>query len=316
MISLQSSVAVVGDVMLDVYISGEATRLSPEAPVPIVSVTKRTQTLGGAGNVALNLSSLGCRAYLFGLRGNDVAGNMIVSILHDNKVEYTLYVDQLLPTTTKTRIMASHQQLLRYDDERLNGSHGCYKYLKAGIEEVLPLMKAIVISDYGKGVLVYDLSRFVIDYADRCGVSVLVDPKCSNWTCYNGATVITPNTRELEGASGGMNCDDDNIALDCADSLRRAHKIQTIVVTRGDKGMLVVDDDGHEFIPTVAKSVFDVSGAGDTVIATMAACIGSNYTVREAAKIANVAAGIVVGKLGTSPIEINELQENLGSIYG
>jgi len=310
-IEIDGSVAVVGDVMLDVYINGEANRLSPEAPVPIVSVTSRMQTLGGAGNVALNLSGLGCQVHLFGTRGNDLAGEAVVNILHSHKIESSIYVDQLLPTTTKTRIVANHQQLIRFDDERINGCDRCYRYLKTSISEVIPLVKAIILSDYGKGVLNYEMIKHVVCCAKENNIPVLVDPKRSDWACYEGVSIITPNVSELEKASNAECCEEDLIVLGCAENLRSLFDFNAVVVTRGAKGMLVVEENSHEFIPTVAKSVFDVSGAGDTVISTMAACICSGYSVLTAAKIANVAAGIVVGKLGTSPIEISELNQAL-----
>jgi D-beta-D-heptose 7-phosphate kinase / D-beta-D-heptose 1-phosphate adenosyltransferase len=310
MIEIQGTVVVVGDVMLDVYIHGEATRLSPEAPVPIVNVASRSYTLGGAGNVALNLSGLGCSVHLLGMRGEDTGGSILTEVLDVNGINHVLYTHPTLPTTTKTRVLANHQQLIRFDDERINGCKECHPYLREALTDILPKVNAVILSDYGKGVLSQELIYYIITSAAFFGIPVLVDPKYRDWSYYRAATIIKPNTLELERAAG-VDCDDDGITLKCAEILRKTHNIETVIVTRGTKGMMVVGDNCHENIPTVAKDVFDVSGAGDTVIATMAACLCSGYSVVDSAHVANVAAGIVVGKLGTSPITIGELNQSL-----
>ncbi len=308
---MNGTVIVVGDVMLDVYIHGEAVRLSPEAPVPIVSVTGRTNTLGGAGNVALNIVGLGCNVRLFGMRGNDVAGNVIADILNSKRIPQELYVSMVHPTTTKTRVMANHQQLIRFDDEYPDGNNGCYTHVRNTFVETFHTAKAIVLSDYDKGVLSYALIKHIISLSNEARIPVLVDPKRSDWNYYNGATVITPNVSELEAAIGEKCDGDDGMVLDAAKILANRHGFEAVVVTRGPKGMLVITGGTHKFIPTVAKSVYDVSGAGDTVIATMATWLSRGKSIIEAAEVANIAAGIVVGKLGTCPIQMDELEKEL-----
>lgn len=306
MFNIQGTVGVIGDVMLDVYLYGKVSRLSPEAPVPIVDISQQEKTLGGAGNVALNLIGLGCKVHLFGTRGNDLAGDSLSSILSINKIENNLYVDKLCPTTIKTRIMVSGQQLMRFDEEKICNGNG-YTYLCKVMEETLPLCKILILSDYGKGVL----SEKILEYIwHNFKGPILVDPKRSNWEYYRGATIVTPNVSELEKASNEC-CDSDEAVLNCAERMRGVYDFKAIIVTRGEKGILVVLKDAYKFIPTVAKSVFNVSGAGDTVISVLAASICSGYSIIESAEIANIAAGIVVGKVGTSPIHIDELKSVL-----
>jgi D-beta-D-heptose 7-phosphate kinase/D-beta-D-heptose 1-phosphate adenosyltransferase len=304
------AVVVIGDVMLDVYISGEAWRISPEAPVPVVAVNSRSHTLGGAGNVALNLVGLGCKTWLFGALGSDVSGDKVMSILNDNGIEFEFEFDEMLPTTTKTRVMANNQQLLRFDEEGMfNGDGGRYDKL---IEKVLATFSkswigAVVLSDYNKGVLSVKLSRKVIDFCRGLELPVLVDPKRGDWKIYRRANIVKPNLFELKEATGFKNLDDHNAVSVAARMMLRDYELDAVLVTMGSRGMMLVTAERNEFIPTMAKEVFDVSGAGDTVVATLAACICSGHTLSDAARIANEAAGIVVGKLGTCPIASNEL---------
>lgn len=305
--NLTGNIIVIGDVMLDVYISGQAHRLSPEAPVPVVVVDSKTATLGGAGNVALNLAELGCKVWLFGVRGDDVAGRKIVSILFDNGIENRLLTDHSLPTITKTRVMANSQQLLRFDEEKRSSGSRLLTEINGILEDDA---QAVILSDYAKGILSPDLIALVIQRSRDKGIPVFIDPKRGGWHRYQGATVIKPNLAELEEATGervGSQKD----AARLATKMLKAHSFGAVLVTMGSRGMLAVTDDQSRYIPSQAKEVFDVSGAGDTVIATMAACICSGYSLFEAAKIANAAAGIVVGKLGTQPITLKELEENL-----
>ena len=305
--NLKGNIIVIGDVMLDVYISGQASRLSPEAPVPIVAVESRTSTLGGAGNVALNLANLGCRTWLFGVKGDDVAGGRISEILLDNSIEDRLLTDSDLPTITKTRVLANSQQLLRFDEERKsNGST-----LLTDINGVLDAAQAVILSDYAKGVLSQELISSVIAQCQLKGIPVFVDPKRADWSRYQGATVITPNINELEIGSGEKVKDNADVVRSAL-KMMEVHVFKTILVTMGARGMILLTRAGTiDHIPTRAQEVFDVSGAGDTVIATLAACMCSGYSIFESAKMANVAAGVVVGKLGTKPITIKELKESL-----
>jgi D-beta-D-heptose 7-phosphate kinase/D-beta-D-heptose 1-phosphate adenosyltransferase len=302
-LNLKGNIVVIGDVMLDVYISGQAHRLSPEGPHPVVLVDSKTSTLGGAGNVALNLAELGCRTWLFGVRGADSAGVRVSEILAERDIEDRLLIDQVIPTTTKTRVLANSQQLLRFDEERLAAGSTLLK----DIDGVLEQADAVIMSDYAKGILSNELARSVISSCKALGIPVLIDPKQRDWRRYQGATVIKPNVFELEKAAGEKVAGDDSLAQ-LASGMLHGYGFEAVLVTLGPRGMLLVDRYRKEYIPSLAKEVFDVSGAGDTVVAVMAACMCSGYTVSQAARVANVAAGIVVGKLGTKPITLRELE--------
>lgn len=305
---LGGNIIVIGDVMLDVYISGQAHRLSPEAPVPVVAVDSKTATLGGAGNVALNLAHLGCKVWLFGVKGDDAAGKKIVSILFDNGIENRLVTDYNVPTITKTRVMANSQQLLRFDEEKRTSGSGMLTEINGTLEGDA---QAVILSDYAKGILSSELINLVIHRSRAKGILVFVDPKRGDWNRYRGANIIKPNLAELEEATGETISNQEDV-IRLAIRMIRAYEFEAMLVTMGPKGMLWVTNQGQfEHIPTQAKEVFDVSGAGDTVIATMAACMCSGYSLAESAKIANAAAGIVVGKLGTCSVTHQELEKVL-----
>ena len=310
------NVMVVGDVMLDQYILGETSRISPEAPVPIVDVMTREYVLGGAGNVALNLIGLGCKVWLFGARGSDRLGDRLGQLLSDSGIVDRLEIDPALPTTTKTRIIANGQQLLRFDEEkRFNGWDGSYDVLISDAVMVLASEKigAVVLSDYNKGVLSAELSSRLIGTCNAMGIPVLVDPKRGKWDIYRRASLIKPNLSELSQAADvrlhGMPDEDiESVARNLMDR----HEIRTALVTLGAKGMLLVHEQGSEAIESEAREVFDVSGAGDTVVAVLAACLCSGHGLSVSARLANAAAGIVVGKRGTKPVTMTELE----AIYG
>lgn len=304
-LNLTGNIIVIGDVMLDVYISGQAHRLSPEAPVPVVAVDSKTSTLGGAGNVALNLAHLGCKVWLFGVKGDDAAGKKIVSILFDNGIENRLVTDYNVPTITKTRVIANSQQLLRFDEEKKASGSGMLTEINGVLEGDA---QAVILSDYAKGILSPNLISSVIKRSRAKGIPVFIDPKRGGWNRYRGTNVIKPNLAELEEATGEVIANQGDV-IRLALRMIRAYEFEAMLVTMGPKGMMWVTDEGKfEHIPTQAKEVFDVSGAGDTVIATMAACMCSGYSLAESARIANAAAGIVVGKLGTRPIMLKELE--------
>jgi D-beta-D-heptose 7-phosphate kinase / D-beta-D-heptose 1-phosphate adenosyltransferase len=307
-LTLTGNIIVIGDVMLDVYISGQAHRLSPEAPVPVVAVDSKTATLGGAGNVALNLAHLGCKVWLFGVKGDDAAGRKIVSILFDNGIENRLVTDYSVPTITKTRVMANSQQLLRFDEEKKASGSGMLTEINGALEGDA---QAVILSDYAKGILSPDLIAIVIKRSRAKGIPVFIDPKRGDWHRYHGANVIKPNLAELEEATGETISNQGDVVR-LAIRMIRAYELEAMLVTMGPRGMMWVTDQGQfEHIPTQAKEVFDVSGAGDTVIATLAACMVSGHSLSDAAKIANAAAGIVVGKLGTRAITLPELNQTL-----
>ncbi len=305
------SILVIGDVMLDQYTWGNVSRISPEAPVPVVRVNSKSKVIGGAANVASNLAGLGCKVTLIGLTGNDDRGRDLTSICSDAGIQTDMVVDPDRPTTTKTRIMASKQQLFRLDEEEtLLMSPSVSTLFLERIEAHLAGTSAVILSDYGKGTLnTPGTCSEIIQSCNRKGVPCLVDPKGKNWDRYKGATCITPNTSELETIMETSLDDDHDMLTSTIKKVRDKYGLDFLLLTRGAKGMCVADsNDAPLFIPTKAREVFDVSGAGDTVIATLAAGIAAGLPVRKSAEIANSAAGIVVGKVGTRPVTAVELE--------
>lgn len=308
-----TKVYVIGDVILDEYFLGDVKRLSPEAPVPIVHVKSKTKTLGGAGNVALNLKSLGCTAKLFGIRGNDDGGKDLSDILQKNNIENFLYVDKSKPTTKKTRVIGHGQQLLRLDEEEPweiseRDSDTLYELFLKNIEEA----DAVILSDYNKGVLVGNLPQKIISVCRKNNIPVFVDPKRINWERYNGATGITPNLSEFEEITGVKVNNNEKLLINEANKLKRKHSIEWMVLTRGAEGICLFGENGvPSYYKATAREVFDVSGAGDTVIATLAACVASGIDFKNSTETANIAAGIVVGKIGSQPIQLRELEAEL-----
>lgn len=303
---LRGNIAVIGDVMLDVYITGNTTRISPEAPVPVVSVMERRSTLGGAGNVGLNLVGLGCKVWLYGAVGDDSEGADVKKILDKNEINDCLFVDQGILTTTKTRIISQNQQLIRFDTDGIINNGGfyfptCEELKSQGIN-------VVILSDYDKGVLTDEICQNLIGSCLKQRIPVLVDPKRGDWGPFRNSTLIKPNLIEL-GSVVGKKLTNRDMAVGEARKLMMFYGIRSVLITMGSQGMSLVGYDKTTFIPTKAREVFDVSGAGDTVIATIAACLCSGYSLDKAAEIANIAAGIVVGKVGTSPISYNELME-------
>lgn len=306
---------VVGDLMLDCYYWGDVRRISPEAPVPVVKVKEKTFSLGGAGNVAANLSGLGCRVGVIGLIGQDVASGRLQELLASLHIADHSVVDGRRPTITKTRIMAGKQQVVRLDEEDGSGidRETAGRILAAAVEW-LPRVNAVVLSDYGKGMFAaLDFVQSLIRACKKASVPIFIDPKGRHWERYAGATCITPNTAELELAAGNpVNAEGDLIPV--AEALRRQLALEWLLVTRGSRGLALF---GADAVPVViaarAREVFDVSGAGDTVIATLAACVAAGMNFSAAAAVANTAAGIVVGKLGTQPVRWVELEQDLAA---
>jgi D-beta-D-heptose 7-phosphate kinase/D-beta-D-heptose 1-phosphate adenosyltransferase len=305
-------VLIVGDLMLDKYHFGQVNRVSPEAPVPVVRVKQSTYTLGGAGNVVNNLYHLGANACLIGMVGNCANGNSVKNLLDERKVKYRLLTRQS-PTITKVRIIGDHQQIVRVDFEEIQFlSQDELETVKDYIDEFLDNINCVVISDYGKGMVCESLSRFVINRAKERSLSVLVDPKGNDWEKYRGATMITPNVKELAGAAGKELANEDREIEILGNEIRKKYDIKYLLVTRSERGMTLLSENGSHHIRSEAREVYDVSGAGDTVVATVAAALSAGLDVEEAVKIANKAAGIVVGKLGTAPVSIDELKAALG----
>jgi D-beta-D-heptose 7-phosphate kinase / D-beta-D-heptose 1-phosphate adenosyltransferase len=304
-------VLVVGDLMLDRYIWGNVDRISPEAPVPVVRCGHRTERPGGAANVAMNLLGLGSRATLFGFCGHDADALALQKSLREGGVDVALTPVPSHPTTSKLRILSGKQQMLRLDTERTDGyPTEAYAALIASVIAALETADAVVLSDYAKGVLTEEVCQQVIRAANRRGIPVLVDPKQRDFARYRGATTISPNLTELSIVTGipPQNLDD---VLAAGQTLVSKLGLQCLIATLSEKGIAVLKEDSRFVAPAAARQVFDVSGAGDTVIATLALAAASNLDMETGAQLANVAAGIVVGKVGTVPVERGELLSSL-----
>lgn len=300
-------VLVVGDLMLDRYIFGDVDRISPEAPVPVLLHARRYERAGGAANVAMNLSGLGCGAYLAGFWGDDAERGELAAILEAAGVDTLGVVTGTLPTISKTRIVGRVQQLLRLDiesrDDRPSIEEG---RLLERATELTAKMSAVILSDYAKGALTAKLCESVIRTARAAGVPVFVDPKTPDFSKYTGATTVCPNLWELAAATGvPMHKTDDLLAA--AAHLLSEHDFAFLTATMSEKGITLIEPGGSYRSPARAREVFDVSGAGDTVIATLAAGIAGGLRVRTAVDLANLAAGTVVAKVGTVPVARHEL---------
>ncbi len=298
---------VVGDAMLDKYVWGEVGRISPEAPVPVVRATHRSEQPGGAANVAMNLARLGAQVRIVGFTGGDEDEKLLAAGLRKDKISPHFVVSDGFPTVTKQRILGGRQQMLRLDSERLGARpRADYDRLVTAVLARLPGSHAVVLSDYAKGVLTPGVCQLVIQAARKLAIPVLVDPKSADFARYRGATTICPNLGELSAAAH-FEGRDLNPLLDAAEAMLPALDIAFLTVTLGDKGIALVRP-GRRFIaPAVARQVFDVSGAGDTVIAVLALCLASGLRPETAVEVANLAGGIVVGKVGTVPVEKQEL---------
>ena len=299
----QTRILVVGDVMLDRYWFGDSERISPEAPVPIVQVAKIDERLGGAANVARNVAALGAKTSLLGIIGEDEAGTRVRELLLASGVDSQLEQDAKVPTTVKLRVIARQQQLIRLDFEEAP-SAAALKYKLARFESLLTAVDAVILSDYGKGTL--DQVATMILQARAQQKIILVDPKGSDFERYRGATVITPNRGELRQVIGKWASEDE--LTERAQALRRALEIQALLLTRSEDGMSLYTDAGVSHVRAQAREVFDVSGAGDTVIATLAVALAAAWPLERAMALANRAGGIVVGKLGTATVTSEELQ--------
>ena len=298
----KGKVLVVGDVMLDRYWFGDVDRISPEAPVPVVRIARSEERPGGAANVARNVASLGAKTSLLSVVGADEAGRAIDRLVAADGVAASLHHDPSLPTTVKLRVIARQQQLLRIDFETRPSQEVLAAKLKDFGDRVRDA-DVVVLSDYGKGGLAH--IGAMIEQARAAGRKVLVDPKGEDWAKYRGATLVTPNRAELREVAGRWTSDADLAVR--ADKLRRELDLEALLVTRSEEGMSLFTAEGAVHIPAVAREVFDVSGAGDTVIATLAALVSAGAPLADAMAIANQAAGVVVGKLGTAVVHPSEL---------
>ncbi len=295
-------VLVVGDVMLDRYWFGDVNRISPEAPVPVVHVQRVEERLGGAANVARNVAALGANAGLLCVVGNDEPGQRIVQLLGESRVDAHLERDPALPTTIKLRVLSRQQQLLRLDFENTPN----HEVLLAGLarfDALLPNYGVVLLSDYAKGGLTH-VTKMIAN-ARAAGRMVLVDPKGDDWARYRGASLITPNRGELRDVIGRWHSEEDLTARIAA--LRAELELGALLLTRSEEGMSLYSDAGVLHAPAEAREVYDVSGAGDTVIATVAAMLGAGVALADAVVYANRAGAVVVGKLGTATVDYDEL---------
>ena len=302
---------VVGDVMLDRYVWGEVERISPEAPVPVVLAQRRSDQPGGAANVAMNFAGLGAGVTLLGFCGTDIEAALLADGLRTQGITSSLVRVDGHPTTSKLRIVGGHQQMLRLDVERPGGYPAeAFESLLAQVDAAVEEADVLVLSDYAKGVLTEEVCQHAIQQARRRGIPVLVDPKQRSFARYRGATTICPNLQELSAATGLPKA---QLAsnLDAARGLVRDFDLQSITVTLSEKGIAVLTETEQILAPAVARQVFDVSGAGDTVLATLALAYACGLDPLTAIELANVAASIVVSKVGTVPVTLNELLHSL-----
>jgi len=311
---VDARVLVVGDIMLDRYVGGEVRRISPEAPIPVLRAQTRRSVLGGAGNVAQNIAALGGQALLVGVVGRDEAANEIAAIVAGTQAISARLVPAPRPSSVKTRFMSGSHQLLRLDEEVSDPVDADIEAaLLEAIGAALPGVRVMVLSDYGKGVFTDRVLAAAIALAHRAGVVVLADPKRAHFGAYHGVDVLTPNVLEVSQATG-ITVPDDAGAAAAGEAARAQADAAAVLVTRSEKGMtLVRRAEPALHVPTQARAVADVSGAGDTMIATLATALAIGAPLPEAAALANVAAGIAVGKLGTATVLRSELTEALHS---
>ncbi len=299
-----TTVLVVGDVMLDSYWQGSTERVSPEAPVPVVRVNDMSWRVGGSGNVAVNVTSLGARAHLLALMGDDANGLQLAKLLEQSDIDHHCIIDHRIPTTNKLRVLSQHQQLIRLDFEQLIQNLDIQAML-ASYETLLASSNVVVLSDYGKGLMEQPLP--FIELANNTNTPVLIDPKKKQFSNYSGAYLLTPNQKEMEAVIGPWH--------DRADLINKTAKVidecnlAGMLVTQGGEGMtLVMKDNSADHFLAHAQEVYDVTGAGDTVIASLATGLGSGMSIQDAVFLSCKAAGIVVGRMGTSSVSVEDLQ--------
>jgi len=308
-------IVVIGDIMLDKYVWGEVSRISPEAPVQVVNVLNETYAPGGASNVASNASALKAKVFMVGIAGNDEAKNILVDELNKRKINTDgIFIDNDKPTTQKVRIIGRSQQLLRVDYEKREHVHQNIEDSMINfLERVIDEIDILVISDYAKGVITKEFSSKVIKMAKNHDKAIIVDPKPLHCNLYANVNLITPNNTE---ASQMTNIEDvgDNAIMEIGSKLL-TNLNSNILITRGEKGMSLFEKDGSiTNIPTKAKEVYSIIGAGDTVVATVALALASGADLKEAAFLANIAAGIKVGKIGTASVSVDEIKMELENI--
>jgi len=303
------NIAVIGDMMIDHYIWGACERISPEAPVQVVSVNKETMLLGGAGNVVNNLNSLGAKVSIFSVVGDDATADTMLRLLEEQRPKQVeLIVEAGRKTTQKSRIIAANQQVIRYDDETVEpiSLASQYRLMELFQKEIFSY-DVILLSDYGKGVLTPNLTQDIIALAKAFNKPILVDPKGRDYRKYHGATLLTPNKKEAMLATGKSIKDQADLE-EVIREIKEALALRYSMITLSEDGIALFDQ-GLEIIPTVAREVFDVTGAGDTVLAALGVALGAGWSIKEACEFANRAAAVVVAKVGSATVTLNEIEE-------
>lgn len=304
----QARVLIVGDIMLDRYWYGSTSRVSPEAPVPVVHIQQEEDRPGGAGNVALNVAALGCTTTLIGLCGNDAAGTLLESKLRGANINCHLHKFAEIPTITKLRVISQHQQLIRLDFEESAAQKFDFNLLRQTYLNELSNTDVVILSDYAKGILQY--APELIALAQAAGIPILVDPKGSNFDIYRGADLLTPNRKEFEAIVG--HCDSEDDIINKGLTLIEQLNLKALLVTRGEQGMTLIQAGEPELhIPAREREVYDVTGAGDTVIAILAASLAAKESLPMCVVLANIGAGITVSKLGAATVSIPELRREV-----
>ena len=303
-----SKIFCLGDLMLDKYIIGKTNRISPEGPIPILNVKQEIKMLGGVGNVVRNLRTIGAKIYLIGLVGDDEEGFEINKRVNQKNIIKKIIKDNKRPSTVKTRFISNNQQILRVDQENMSPVNPVLeKKIFSYSKKMIASSDAVVLSDYGKGLLTDNIIKNIINFSKKMGKIVVLDPKNGNFKKYFGATIITPNVKELEEAVNSKLNNEFEI-VKASKELIRKHKFKYVLVTRGKLGMTLISSKNKVLnFKTEAKEIYDVSGAGDTVVSYIAACLGCSISIQQSIKIANFAAGIVVSKSGTSVAHLSEL---------
>ena len=309
------NILVIGDLMIDHYLWGSCDRISPEAPVQVVNVKKESSVLGGAGNVINNLVTLGSVVDVISVIGNDSVANELKSLLEKIDVPTSnLVVENNRKTSKKSRLIASQQQVLRYDMESIDDiNENSHKQIIQTLEKNIDKYSSIILSDYGKGVLTTNLTKEIIKIANKNNIKVLVDPKGKDYSKYKGSYTLTPNKKEAMEATN-IDIKDENSLIEALKSLKTQCELEVSLITLSEQGIAIFDDE-LTIKPTVAREVYDVTGAGDTVIASIAFALGNNLDIKDAIYFANLAAGVVVGKIGSATTTLDEIYEYEYSLH-
>ena len=309
------NILVIGDLMIDHYLWGSCDRISPEAPVQVVNVKKESSVLGGAGNVINNLVTLGSVVDVISVVGNDSVANELKSLLEKIDVPTSnLVVENNRKTSKKSRLIASQQQVLRYDMESIDDiNENSHKQIIQTLEKNIDKYSSIILSDYGKGVLTTNLTKEIIKIANKNSIKVLVDPKGKDYSKYKGSYTLTPNKKEAMEATN-IDIKDESSLIEALKSLKTQCELEVSLITLSEQGIAIFDDE-LTIKPTVAREVYDVTGAGDTVIASIAFALGNNLDIKDAIYFANLAAGVVVGKIGSATTTLDEIYEYEYSLH-